>query len=271
MNKYSQMGRTWLAALAAFSSLILAMPAGAAPSDVLGPGDSVRITVFQNPDLTTEARISAQGTIRMPLVGQVELSGLTQADAISRIAQRLKDNQILKEPEVTLTLLQVRSRQVSVLGQVARPGRYALDDTSSRLIDVLAQAGGITAVGDDTVTVITHRTGKTEKLGVNVSSMYRNADLGANLELESGDTVFVQRAPVFYISGAVRRAGAYRLEDNLNVIQALTLGGGITERGTERGMTVHRRNGDGKLTTVGVDLSDKLQADDVLFIKESFF
>lgn len=260
-----------LAALVAFCGLGSVVPSYAAANDVLGPGDSIRVTVFQNPDLTTEARISAQGMIRMPLIGEVELKGLTPPQATNRIAKRLKDHQILKEPEVNLTLLQVRSRQVSVLGQVTRPGRYPLDDTSSRLIDVLAQAGGIAPTGDDTVTVITNRNGKTEKIGVNVSSMYRSADLTSNFELENGDTVYVQRAPVFYIYGEVQRAGAYRLEDNLNVVQALSLGGGVTPRGTERGMKIHRRGADGTLAKIDANPSDKLLADDVLFVKESLF
>lgn len=271
MYQSMRKGISWLAALALISFLGLARPSYAAPTDILGPGDSIRITVFQNPDLTTETRISPQGTVRIPLIGQVELTGLTPAAAINRIAQRLKENNILKDPEVNLTLLQVRSRQVSVLGQVTRPGRYPLDDTSYRLIDVLALAGGIASGGDDTVTVITHREGKTEKLGINVASMYRSADLTSNLELENGDTVFVQRAPVFYIYGEVQRAGAYRLEENLNVVQALSLGGGVTLRGTERGMKIHRRATDGSLTKIEVQAADKVQADDVIYVRESLF
>jgi polysaccharide export outer membrane protein len=121
------------------------------------------------------------------------------------------------------------------------------------------------------VTVITHRNGKNEKLVVNVPSMYRSADLTANLDLENGDTFFVQRAPVFYIYGEVQHAGAYRLEDNLNVLQALSLGGGITARGTERGMKIHRLGADGSLAKIDVQPADKVLPDDVLYIKESLF
>jgi len=250
--------------------LAFATPAHA-ESDVLGPGDSVRVTVFQNPELNTETRLSQQGTIRIPLIGVVDLQGLTSSDAATRITNRLRDGQFLKDPQVTLTVLQVRSRQVSVLGNVARPGRYALDDTSNRLTDVLAMAGGVTPSGDDTVTVITHRDGKPEKIGIDVSAMYRDADMTSNIELKNGDTIFVQRAPVFYIYGEVQKAGAYRLDKDTNVVQALSLGGGVTPRGTERGIRINRRGPDGNLARIEVTPADKIQPDDVIYVRESLF
>jgi polysaccharide export outer membrane protein len=255
--------------------ITLAVLAFAAPAhaeaDVLGPGDSVRVTVFQNPELTTETRLSQQGTIRIPLIGLVDLQGLSSSDAATRITNRLRDGQFLNDPQVTLTVLQVRSRQVSVLGHVARPGRYALDDTSNRLTDVLALAGGVTPSGDDTVTVITSRDGKPEKIGIDVSTMYRNADMSSNIEVKNGDTIFVQRAPVFYIYGEVQKAGAYRLDKDTNVVQALSLGGGVTPRGTERGIRINRRGADGALSRIEATAADRIQPDDVIYVRESLF
>lgn len=271
MQGLSRTVSSWLVALAALAALAQLNIARAESGDILGPGDSIRVTVFQNPDLTTETRISAQGTILMPLIGRVDLQGLAPNDAVDRIAQRLKDGQFLVDPQVSVTVLQVRSRQVSVLGQVLRPGRYALDDTSPRLVDVLALAGGITPAGDDTVTVMTTRNGKPTSLAIDIAKMYRNADMSANVEIASGDTIFVQRAPVFYIYGEVQRAGAYRLDKDINVVQALSLGGGVTLRGTERGIRIHRRAADGSLDRIDVKPSDKVQPDDVIYISESLF
>jgi len=259
----------WL--LIALTTILQAGIARAASGDVLGIGDSVRVTVFQNPDLTTETRISAQGTILMPLVGQVELRGLAPNDAAGRIADRLKEGRFLVNPQVTLTVLQVRSRQVSILGHVARPGRYVLDDNSMRLVDVLALAGGITPAGDDIVTVMTTQDGKPKKMSVDITGIYRNADTSANVELAHDDTIFVPRAPVFYIYGEVQRAGAYRLEKDINVVQALALGGGVTLRGTERGMRVHRRSADGSLNRIDVRPADIVKPDDVIYVQESLF
>jgi polysaccharide export outer membrane protein len=101
--------------------------------------------------------------------------------------------------------------------------------------------------------------------------MYRSGDLSANLEMDNGDTVFVRRAPVFYIYGEVQRAGTYRLEPNTSVMQAISLGGGITMRGTERGLRINRRSADGNLTRVDAQLGDLVKADDIIYVSESLF
>jgi polysaccharide export outer membrane protein len=237
----------------------------------LGPGDAVRIAVFQNPDLTTEARISERGTIGFPLIGEVAIGGLDPAAAEALIARRLIEGKFVIKPQVSLNVLRVRSRQVSVLGQVVRPGRYPLDDTSAKLTDILALAGGIGPAGDDNVTVMVHRDGKTIKRDIDVARMYVTGDLSANLELQNGDTVYVRRAPVFYIYGEVQRAGAYRLEPEMTVQQALSVGGGITPRGTQRGLKIHRRTPDGQVLKIDVDLTDQVRAEDVIYVKESLF
>src|SRR5260221_11945966 len=102
------------------------------------------------------------------------------------------------------------------------------------------------------------RDGKTAKLEINVPTMYRTGDLSRNLQLENGDTIFVQRAPVFYIYGEVQRAGSYRLEQAMTVMRALSLGGGVTPRGTHRGLKTRRSGpegtfqpGDARLTAAG--------------------
>lgn len=239
--------------------------------EILGEGDSIRVTVFQNPDLATETRISERGAITFPLIGEVQLAGLTPAGAEARIAERLVKGKFLVKPQVSVNLVQVRSRQVSVLGQVARPGRYPLDDTSARLTDILALAGGVSPTGDDNVTVTMKRDGKTVTVGVDVPAMYRTGDLTKNIRLENGDVIYVQRAPVFYIYGEVQRAGSYRLEQGMTVMQALSVGGGVTARGTDRGLKIRRRGPDGTLRAVDARLTDVVEANDVIYVRESWF
>ena len=236
----------------------------------LGMGDMVRVTVFRNPELTTDARVTERGTILFPMIGEVPVAGLTPFQAGTRIADKLKAGKFVVNPEVTVSLAQVNSRQVSVLGSVVKPGRYPLDSTNVRLSDFLAVAGGIAPGGSDEVTILTNRGGKQDKIEVDLGAMMRNGDLSKNLQLEPGDTIFVQKAPVVYIYGEVQRAGAYPLGQNMTVMQALALGGGVTVRGTQRGIQVSRRD-NGNVKRVDVSLTDRVQPDDVIYVKESLF
>ena len=258
-----------LAASAAIALLAIGLQGAAGASEALGAGDAVRITVFQNPDLATEARLSERGSVVFPLIGEVVLGGQTPAQAAKHIAALLRNGNFLKNPQVSVAVMQVRSRQVSVLGLVARPGRYALDDPGTRLTDLLALAGGISPGGADTVTVVSAQGAK--RLEIDVPRMVRSGDLSQNVEVHSGDTVYVGRAPVFYIYGEVQRAGAYRLEPNMAVMQALSAGGGLTARGTTRGLRIHRRAPGGEVRELDVQLSDPVQADDVITVRQSLF
>ena len=251
--------------------LAAATTAMSQPRETLGPGDAVRVTVFQNPDFNTETRLSERGSLVFPLIGELQFTGMTPAQAGTKIADELKRGKYINNPQVTVQLVTVRSRQVAVLGEVAKPGKYPLDDNSSRLTDILAMAGGVTPLASDTVTVLISRGSKLEKKEIDVSAMARNGNLGDNLVIEGGDTVYVQRAPMFYIYGEVQKSGTYPLKANMSVMQALSVGGGVTLRGTERGIKIHRRNGDGQVHRVEAQLTDPVQADDVIYVRESLF
>lgn len=236
-----------------------ALPGWAEPREKIGVGDNVRVTVFQQPDLTTEARVSERGTIGLPLIGEVKLDGMTAQQAAAQIAGKYKEGKYLKNPQVAVGIQTVRSRQVSVLGSVVRPGRYPLEDTSFRLADVIAAAGGIAPGGSDTVTVM--RAGKTQRVDL----------LRTPFELQSGDTVVVERSPVFYVYGEVVRAGAYPVGENTTVMQAISLSGGITPRGSERRLKLRRPAADGTFVERDATLQDRVQADDVIYVRESLF
>jgi polysaccharide export outer membrane protein len=241
------------------AAIILAFPAWAQNADKLGVGDAVRVTVFQQPDLTTEARVSEKGTLLVPLIGEQKVAGKSTGEAGKQIAEALKNGKYLKDPQVSVAVVTLRSRQVSVLGQVARPGRYALDDTSSGLTEVLAAAGGVIPTGADTVTVM--RDGQPQKVDM----------ISKDFKLRNGDTVYIERAPVFYIYGEVTRAGAYRVEQNMTVMQAIAAGGGITPRGSDRRLKMRRAGGDGKVVETDAKLSDMVKTDDVIYVKEALF
>ena len=232
--------------------------------EALGMGDMVRVTVFRNPDLTTEARVNERGTILFPMIGEVPVTGLTPSQASARIAQKLRDGKFVVNPEVTVSIAQVNSRQVSVLGNVNKPGRYPLDSVNVKLTDVLATAGGVAGTGADLVTIVSSGNGK--KTDVDLAAMFRNGDLTKNVELQPGDTIYVHRAPMVYVYGEVQKGGAYRLEPDMTVMQAIAVASGVTPRGTERGVKISRKG-----NRIDAKLTDVVQADDVNYVRESLF
>lgn len=236
----------------------------------LESGDIIRITVFQNPDLTTETRVAESGGIAFPLVGTVPVGGLSLPSAERKIEGLLREGGYLLEPHVSILPLQTRGNQVAVLGQVNRPGRYPLETDHSRVSDLLAAAGGPSPTGADAVVLVGRRGGETIRKEIDLGTLFRRGSDQDPL-LEGGDTLYVDRAPVFYIYGEVQKPGAFRLEREMNVMQALATGGGLTPRGTERGLRIHRRDSTGKLHEIEPALDDSLRADDVVYVQESLF
>jgi polysaccharide export outer membrane protein len=119
--------------------------------------------------------------------------------------------------------------------------------------------------------VVRSRNGKSVTRTVDILNMVRTGNLADNYDLESNDLVYVERYPRFYIYGEVQRPGVYRLEKNMTLVQALSSGGGITLRGTERNIRIKRRDANGTLQVIQSKNDDLVQPDDVIYIQESIF
>jgi polysaccharide export outer membrane protein len=237
----------------------------------LGPGDVVRITVYQNPDLTVEARITEGGSLSFPLLGSVNLGGRTVGAAEQLIADGLRNGNFVRQPQVTVTVLQVRAHQASVIGQVNRPGRYALEQAEMRLSDLLAIAGGVSVGGSDVVVLTGTRLGQPLRLEVDLPMLFAAGGREKDPLVQNGDVIWVDRQPLIYIYGEVQRPGALRLERDMTLMQALATGGGLTPRGTEKGIRVHRKADDGKVRVQQPGMDDKLKDGDVVYVRESLF
>ncbi|MFD0667095.1 polysaccharide export protein EpsE [Ramlibacter sp. MAHUQ-53] len=259
--------------LRAIALLACALPAlpFAAGEYRLGPGDAIRVQVFQNPDLSVEARVSEAGAISYPLVGSVQVGGLSLGEAERRIADALRQGRFLKSPQVNINLVQVRGSQVAVLGQVARPGRFPLETANVRASEMLASAGGVTPLGDDVLVVTGTRGGQPLRRVIDIPSLFSGAAAQDDLVLAAGDALYVPRAPVFYIYGEAQKPGPYRVERQMTVMQALAAGGGPTARGSQRRLRLHRAGPDGKVAESSPELTDLVQPGDVIYVRESLF
>lgn len=248
-----------------------AVPAPSAAEYLLGPGDVVKILVYGRPEMTTIARTSEAGSITFPLLGEVTIGGLNAKAAEIKLAELLQTRNLIKHPQVSLNIEQYGSQRISVLGQVNRPGKYAVDSPTSTVVDLLSMAGGLNTNAADTIAVIKQANGKRDKHEIDLVALFHQGDMTQNINVANGDIIFVPRMSMFYIYGEVRTPGTYRLEKNMTVMQAISVGGGLTERGTERGVAIKRRSEDGAVKTLKVQLSDLLQPADVVYVQESMF
>ena len=265
----------------AVGASLVALPAaaqGGAPAALaaaeyrLGSGDVIRINVYQNPDLTLETRVTEAGIVSYPLLGTVRLGSLSVTAAEKLIADGLRNGNFVKNPQVTLVVLQVRGNQASVLGLVNRPGRYPLEVADMRLTDLLAMAGGTAINGADLVVVTGTRNGQPFRTEVDLPTVFAPGGKDKDIFILNGDAVWVERQPIVYIYGEVQRPGPMRLERSMTLMQSLATGGGLTLRGTEKGIRVHRKGADGKVQVITTPLMDEAMRDgDVVFVRESLF
>jgi polysaccharide biosynthesis/export protein len=270
-------GLLWAALLLGLAAPVLpaaaqtATAAAAVNEYRLGAGDVVRISVYQSPDLTLEARLSEAGVISFPLLGSIKLGGLAVPEAERRIADGLRTGGYVKQPQVSILVVQVRGHQASVLGQVNRPGRFPIESADLRLTDLLATAGGVAGSGADVVILVGERDGKPFRREIDLPALFRGGPSADDPLILDGDTVYVNRAPLVYIYGEVQRPGALRLERGMTLLQALATGGGLTQRGTEKGIRVHRTGPDGKAQVLQPAMDDRVQEGDVVYVRESLF
>ena len=237
----------------------------------LGAGDVLRVSVYQNPDLALDTRLTEAGIVTYPLLGTVRLGGLSVTAAEQLIGDGLRRGNFVKNPQVTVMVLQVRGNQASVLGQVNRPGRYPIEVADMHLSDLLALAGGTAANGADNVVVVGTRNGQPYRAEIDLPTLFGADGRNQDISILHGDTVWVDRQPLVYIYGEVQRPGPMRLERSMTVMQTLASGGGLTQRGTEKGIRVHRRSADGKIQVLKPSLDDKMQDGDVVYVRESLF
>ncbi len=267
-------------ALALGLLLGIALPSGAAAATdlvhQLGPRDLVQIKVYQQPDLTQEIRIDDDGTVTLPLVGQVRAAGLTVEVFARELAARYKE--YLFNPEITVFVKEYYKREieVSVLGEVARPGFYRFPERST-LLDVIAQVGGLKVESGEKVMVLrpkkTGESGEAEAFIVNAQELFTPAGVRTqNLELRDGDMIQVPRADQYFVYGEVTRPGAYKLEKGteLTVFKAIILAGGFTDKAAKKGIRITREEGAEK-KTFKADLETLVRSQDIIIVPESFF
>ncbi len=245
---------------------------------VIGPQDVLTITVFDQADLGGKYTVETDGTFSFPLIGRVKAGGMTLRAFETELKKRLADG-YFKNPQVTVAVEQYRSQRVFVMGEVRSPGPVPLTGGMT-LIEALARAGSTLSSASGEVAIVRARRGAkgpalpdSDKTADILRASIRDLEGGSlkqNIELHDGDTIFVPRAESAYVFGQVKNPGAYAIQKDTTVLQALSLAGGVTENGAMNRVKVVRIiNGEKK--EFRVKLTDVVRPGDTLIVPERYF
>lgn len=246
------------------------------PTTEIGPRDLLQITVYQQPDLTQEIRVSEDGYIYLPLIGAVQAAGLSPDGLARELTRRYRE--YLLEPQITVFVKEYQQREisVSVVGEVARPGFHKFPEHAT-LLEVVSEVGGLTKDSSERIVVLRPvvRDGApdADALIVRVQDLFSPEGMTRhNFEILDGDTINVPRADQFFVFGEVVRPGAYKLEKGttVTVLKAIGLAGGFTDKAARKGIRLTREL-DGEKQTLKVTLDTEVRPDDVVIVPESFF
>lgn len=242
----------------------------------LGSGDLLEISVFGVQELSQSARVSSTGDISLPLIGRVPVAGLTTAAAERLLESKFRDGGFVRDPQVTIMIKEFVSQNVSVLGEVSRPGNYPVYG-NRRLLDVLSAAGGTTQRAGRLV-YITHRDQPDHPVSVKLDPNL-GGDAGGNVEVRSGDTIVVTKAGIVYVIGDVQLPGGFLMDnnENISVLQAVALAHGPKGTAKLHDAKIIRRS-PGGVEQMPIDLSKiltgkatdvALRDNDIVFVPNS--
>jgi polysaccharide biosynthesis/export protein len=253
-----------------------AAPPPAAPDYQIGPQDSLKITVYDADALNGEYRVDNDGFISFALLGRVAVGGLTLQGVQEKLRAQLA-NGYIRDPQVRVDIQEYKSQSIFVSGEVRSPAELRMTGGMT-LLKALAQAGSPMSSASSLLTIARQKKpgAPPAHSGEDVSDVitvnWRDLQVGktADVPLQDGDVIFVPKAQTFYIQGYVRNGGSYVLEPGTTVEQAIALAGGLTDRGSNRGIKATRLV-DGKTVEVSLNLSDRVQPGDVISIKQRLF
>lgn len=273
----SHINRT-LAAGVLLTLLAAAATAQSTADYIIGPQDVLTIQVFDQPDLGGRFVVEADGTFSFPLIGRVKAGGMSLRSFEGDLRKRLADG-YFRNPQVAVAIEQYKSQRIFVMGEVRTPGAVPLSGGMT-LIEALARAGSTTASASGEVAIVRAPPGTKgpmlpdpDKAAEILRATIRNFESGLmkqNFELRDGDTIFVPRAESAYVFGEVKGPGAFVIQKDTTVLQALSLAGGVTENAAMNRIQIVRIvNGETK--KVKVKLMDIVRAGDTIIVPQRYF
>lgn len=233
----------------------------------LQPSDTIQVRVLNQPEFDTQARLSPDGTVMLPYLGRTKAAGRTEDELARMFGQALRGKGVVNDPQVIVSTTGFGA-QISVGGAVKAPGVHVLDRPTT-LAEAVALSGGANL---PTGTIIIRRPGRHGMVVLRYDQVAALTSRSPELNpyVQTGDQVYVEEAPVFFLYGFVNRPGAYPLTRALTVQQALASGGGLAELGSEWRIDIKRDN-NGRIEIIPADMDAPIRANDTIVVKERIF
>jgi polysaccharide biosynthesis/export protein len=243
--------------------------AGASTSYQLGEGDLLLIKVYDMDDLTTTARVDADGQIAFPLIGQVNVDGLTIQQVRDQISALLADGYLVN-PQVSVLIQEHRSNKVVIVGEVVRPGLYELQGEMS-LLELISRAGGLTSDAGNMVRIRHDKSVADGEKVIDLAKLMGNQSSRVDMVLMNNDNVFVEKAGLVYVTGEVGKPDAYKVKEGTTVVKAITMAGGFSKLAAKSKVKLVRVVDGKEQVFERVSMNQAIQPDDVIIVPESFF
>lgn len=238
----------------------------------MGEGDVLKISVYDHNDLTTVTRISGDGVIIFPLIGQVEVKGLTLSQISQKISVLLADGYIVN-PQVNIFIQEFRSKKAFIIGEVNKPGLYVLPGQTTFLA-ILSEAGGLTKDAGDKA-IIKRKSNPSENsesvITIDLKRLIEKGDASIDIPIMDNDSIYIIKAGVFYVTGEVKKPDAYKYEEGTTLIKAITMGGGFTDKASKSRVKIIRKVSGKEEVIEKVKMDEPVLPDDVIVVPESFF
>jgi polysaccharide biosynthesis/export protein len=246
----------------------------------VGASDVLSIKVFNEDPLSNKYVVDSDGSITFPLIGRVQVAGKTTREVEEHLTKLLQP-EYLRRAQVAVEIATYRSRSIYVLGEVRTPGRYNIEGPMT-LLEVIANAGSTTPAASNTIIVQRYKDGLAaavsapaapgdtrwaEVTRINLEEL-REGKLSANLLLQDSDMIIVPAAERYYVSGFVKTPGSFVLRPGMSVRQAIAEAGGLTERGSTRGLKILRKDTNGKEIEVDAKMSDPVKPNDTIKVRQ---
>ena len=235
----------------------------------VGPGDVLKIDVYDHEDLKTTVRVTDQGFIVMPLLGRVQVGGMSLFDVTDELTKQLADGYIVN-PQVNVFVTEYRSKKAVILGHVNRPGLVELRG-STTFLELISHAGGFKEGSGDAATIKRKTDGKKEVILISIKSLVEGGDLSQNILIQDGDTIYIAKGGTCYVTGEVGDPDAYPCDKQTTVLKLIALAGGFTAKASQSSVRIVRLVDGKKTVTKNVDLGTSVMANDIIVVPESFF